>query len=273
MPQKICLVTGATQGIGKVAAMTLAKQGAKVGIVCRNPDRAKDLADAGIDVFVADMSVQKDIRRVAGEIRGKYDRLDVLMNNAGAIFIERVLTADGHEATFATNHLAYFLLTELLLPMVSEAKAGRIVNVASNAHARGKIDFDDLMGERGYSGFPAYAQSKLANIMFTYELARRLPKHVTTNSLHPGVVATGFGRGEHTRWLKPLITIARPFFISAEKGAETQIYLATSPDVEGVSGKYFRKSREARSSRRSYDEAAQKRLWDISVDLTRERIG
>jgi NAD(P)-dependent dehydrogenase (short-subunit alcohol dehydrogenase family) len=269
MRDKICLVTGATQGIGRVTALTLKQKGARVLIICRNPERAKDLAAEGIEVFVADLSSQKEIRRVAEEIEAKVDRLDVLVNNAGAIFINRVTTVDGHEATFATNHLAYFLLTELLLPLVTASKSGRIVNVASAAHKRGSIDFDDLMREKGYSGFPAYSQSKLANIMFTYELARQLPKHVTTNALHPGVVSTGFGGGEHNSWLRPLIAIARPFFISAEKGAQTQLYLATSPEVEGVSGKYFDRSKAISSNRRSYDEAAQKRLWERSVELTR----
>jgi NAD(P)-dependent dehydrogenase (short-subunit alcohol dehydrogenase family) len=268
---KICVVTGATEGIGRVTALTLLAKGAKLGIVCRNPDKAKELASKGADVFLADLSRLKDVRRVAEELRAKYDRLDVLVNNAGAIFMERVMTPDGLETTFALNHLSYFLLTDLLRPLLEQAKAARIVNVASDAHKRGRIDFDNLQGEVSYSGFPAYSQSKLANIMFTYELARRLPKHVTANALHPGVVATGFGRGEHTRWLKPLISIARPFFITPEKGAETQLHLVASPAVEGVSGKYWAKVKEARSSTRSYDETVQKKLWDVSEELTAKR--
>jgi NAD(P)-dependent dehydrogenase (short-subunit alcohol dehydrogenase family) len=268
---RICLVTGATEGIGKVTAMTLAKQGATVAIICRNPDKAKELAAVGVDVFVADLSLLAEVRRVAAEIAAKYDHLDVLVNNAGAIFINRVVTSEGLEKTFALNHLAYFLLTDLLRPLLEKSRSARIINVASRAHTRGKIDFDDLQATRSYAGFSQYGASKLANIMFTYELARRLPKHVTANALHPGVIATGFGRGEATSWLKPLISIARPFFITPEQGAVTQLYLATSPEVEGITGRYWDKSKQIQPNKRALDEAAQKRLWQMSAELVTPR--
>ena len=275
---RVCLVTGATQGIGKVTALELARRGADVLIVARDPARGaaavEAIREAGkCELLLADLSKMSDVRALADEVTRRRDRLHVLVNNAGAMHTHRKVTAEGLETTFATNHLAYFLLTQRLLPLLERGgtpeRKARIVNVASAAHLRGQLDFDDLQRERGSYGGPMaqYSASKLMNIMFTYELARRLAgKHVTANCLHPGVVATGFGRNDEG-WLKSLIRIGSVFFISPEKGAETSIYLATSEDVEGVSGKYFDKCRPRHSSRASYDEAAQRRLWDYSESL------
>jgi NAD(P)-dependent dehydrogenase (short-subunit alcohol dehydrogenase family) len=213
-----------------------------------------------------------EVRRLGAEVKAKHEKLHVLVNNAGAIHTTRKLTAEGLETTFATNHLSYFLLTNELLPNIEAAgepgRTARIVNVASQAHLRAKLDMDDLMSEKSYSAFRVYGNSKLCNILFTYELARRLAgKPVTANCLHPGVVATGFGRNEEGLF-KLAVRLASVFFITPEKGARTQIYLASSPEVEGVSGKYFDKCKERRSRPSSYDEALQKRLWDRSVALT-----
>jgi NAD(P)-dependent dehydrogenase (short-subunit alcohol dehydrogenase family) len=277
---RVCLVTGATQGIGLVTARELARMGADVTIVGRDPARTEAARQAihsatsrSVDVLLADLSRMAEVRRVAADFRGKHDRLDVLVNNAGAMHTSRKVTAEGLETTFATNHLAYFLLVKLLLPLLEKAgtpeRKARIVNVASAAHGRGRLDLDDLQLERHPYGGPMaqYSASKLMNVMFTYELARRLEgKNVTANCLHPGVVNTGFGKNDQG-WFKTMIKVASLFLISPEKGAETSIYLATSPEVEGVSGKYFDKSRARNSSRASYDQAAQRRLWDISESL------
>ncbi|HKA88554.1 MAG TPA: SDR family oxidoreductase [Haliangiales bacterium] len=275
MKGKTVLVTGATQGIGKVTALELARMGASVAVTARDRARGeataeeiKDKAGAAVELHLCDFASQADIRRFAAEFLAKHDKLDVLVNNAGAINMERRLTPDGIEMTFAVNHLGYFLLTHLLLPALEAAAPSRIVVVASDAHARGHIDFDDLMGEKSYAGFRAYGQSKLANILFTYELARRLDgKRVTANCLHPGVVATGFGRNDKS-WLSYGIKLVAPFFLTPEEGAQTSIYLASSPDVEGTTGKYFAKSKEKKSNRESYDRDVQRRLWEVSEKLT-----
>jgi retinol dehydrogenase 12 len=215
--------------------------------------------------LLADLSSQAEVRRLAREFKDKYSRLDILVNNAGAIFSRRETTADGFERTWALNHLAYFLLTRELLDLLKASAPARIVNVASTMHTGGVIDFDDLQGEKRYSGIRAYSQSKLANVLFTYALARRLEgTGVTANCLHPGGVATGFGQNTPGA-LKLLMRLAGPFLITAERGAATSIHLASSPDVEGVSGKYFSKSRPARSSAASHDQALQERLWALSL--------
>ncbi len=279
MDEKVCLITGATSGIGKATAMGLANMGARVVIVGR--DRGKGEAamaeikgksrNASVDLLLADLSSQEEIRRLADEIKDAYPRLDVLINNAGVFRSKRLTTAHGIEMTFAVNHLAYFLLTNLLLDVLRASAPSRIVNVSSGDHSNGTIDFDDLQGEKGYKGTKAYSQSKLANVLFTYELARRLEgTGVTANCLHPGAVRTNFGSGS-SGFFGFMVRALRPLMISPEKGAETSIYLASSPEVEGVSGRYFVKKAEARSSDVSYDERLARRLWEVSAELTNIR--
>lgn len=277
MNGKVCLVTGATQGIGKETARALVKIGADVTIVGRNPERtaaaadelAKERGGAKVDFLLGDLSSMADVRKVASDFRAKHDRLDVLVNNAGVIIMDRTVTKDGYEATFATNHLAYFLLTELLLDLLKKSAPSRIVNVSSAVHTGGKIPFDDLNGEKSYSGTAAYSQSKLANVLFTYELARRLEgTGVTANALHPGVIRSGFGRN-NGGWLGFGVKLMAPFLITPEKGARTTVYLASSPDVEGVTGKYFDKCKPVPSSKLSHDESVAKQLWSVSEEMVK----
>jgi len=273
---KVCMVTGATSGIGKVAARELAKRGAVVVVVGRNEARSKatvsqirqQTANASVEFLLADLSSQQEIRRLAREFESRYPRLDVLVNNAGAIMLSRRESVDGIEMTLALNHLAYFLLTNLLLDTLKSSAPARIVNVSSNSHERAKLDFDDLQNRRRYSGFRAYAWSKLENILFSYELARRLEgTGVTVNALHPGLVGTNFlaNNGALGRLLKMLVVIKG---ISPERGARTSIYLASSPELETVTGRYFFQEQEVPSSSASYDEDAARRLWQLSAEMT-----
>ncbi len=276
---KTCLVTGASNGIGKVTARELARMGARVVMVARNRERAEaaraEIRRASgsdqIDLLLADLSSQGAIRRLAAEFLATYDALHVLVNNAGAMHTSRTVTVDGYETTFATNHLGYFLLTQLLLDRIKASAPARIVNVSSRAHVGSEIDFDDLNAEHGYSIAKAYGRSKLANVLFTYELARRLEgSGVTANALHPGVVRTGFGKnsgGLLGSIVKVGISVVGVFFTIPEKGAETTIHLAASPDVEGVTGKYFVRSREAESSPASHDRDAARRLREVSEQM------
>ena len=276
MRGKVCLITGATSGIGLVAARELARFGARVVLVGRNPAKAEAVVsqirsqtgNADVESLLADLSSQRQIHKLARQFRERSPRLDVLVNNAGGIWLTRTLTEDGLEMTFAVNHLAYFLLTHLLLDTLKASGPARIVNVASAAHRGATLDFDDLMGERRYDGWRQYCRSKLANILFTYDLARRLAgANVTANALHPGWVATGFAA--NNGWRGRVWQFASNCFaISSEKGARTIIYLASSPDVAGVSGRYFVRERDVPSSPASYDEEAQKRLWRVSTELT-----
>lgn len=273
MQGKICIVTGANSGIGFETAKALAKMGARVGLVCRTMEKSEDaksailrtVPNALIDAFAADLSSQAEIRRVADDIKAAYPKIDVLINNAGLIENERKLSPDGIEMTFAVNHLAYFLLTHLLLEKIKAAAPSRIINVSSAAHFGATINFEDLQGEKSYSGWRAYSQSKLANVLFTYELARRLAgTGVTVNCLHPGVIGTKLFRN-----LGLFNTLAGIFLASPEKGAETSVYLASSPEVEGITGKYFDNKRAVPSSQASYNVADAKRLWEISAALTK----
>ncbi len=277
MENSVVLVTGATAGIGEVSAQALAGQGAQVIVVSRNPQKCDETVarikaatgNASVEAMPADLSVQQDVRDVAKRFLDKYDRLDVLLNNAGAIYTTRSLSKDGIELTWALDHLNYFLLTHLLMDALKAAPAARVVNVSSGAHmfASNGINFDDVQGERSYSGFGAYGQAKLANVMFTYALARRLQgTRVTTNALHPGAVATNFGQN-NSGLLGKLWKLFGRFTLSPERGAKTSIYLASSPEVAGVTGKYFDKCKDVRSSKASYDEAAQQRLWALSEKM------
>ncbi len=276
MAGKSVLVTGGTGGIGKATATGLAALGARVGITGRDPART-EAAAAGIraapgspavDAFAADMSVQAGVRRLAAQVLDTYPRLDVLVNNAGGFWAHRHVTPDGLERTFALNHLAPFLLTSLLLDRLTVSAPARIVTVSSGAHARGRIDFADLQGERNYSGQRAYSQSKLASVMFTYELARRLEgTGVTATVLHPGVVRTSFGAEDQAAYLAVMIRVARLFMKTPAQGAATPIYLASSPEVEGITGRYFVNRKPKTSSNASYDTTAAARLWQASIDL------
>lgn len=277
MQGKVCLVTGSSSGIGKATARELARMGATVVMVCRN--RAKGEAvqaeikevsgNAQVDLIVADLSELSQVRRAASLFTQKYTRLHVLINNAGGLKSEREMTSDGLEYAFATNYLAPFLLTELLLDTLKASVPARIINVSSAGHALGSIDFADLQGERRYSPSKAYAQSKLAQLYYTYELADRLKgTGVTVNALHPGAVATNFNDGL-TGFVRFIGMFNNLVGASAEKGAQTTLYLATSPEVERVSGKYFSKSKPTPSSKLSYDMTVRKRLWQVSEELTR----
>lgn len=263
---KICLVTGATDGVGKVTAQKLAQAGATVVGVGRNPEKIKAvLAETGetrgsLEFLTADLSSQAQIRALADDFRRKYDRLHVLANNAGALFTSYRETVDGIEMTFALNHLSYFLLTNLLLDTIRASAPARIINVSSNAHEGNTINFDDLGHQRHYREWTAYGASKLANILFTYELARRLEgTGVTVNAVHPGFVNTNFQRAAGLNMRGPL---------TPEEGADTQIWLAMSDEVEGVTGKYFVRRRDTRSSDISYDQAVARRLWEVSAQMT-----
>ena len=277
MQGKTVLVTGGTGGIGRATAEALARLGTRVGIVGRDRTRAERAAEEirraadreAVDVFVADMSSQAEVRRLAEEVLAAYPRLDVLVNNVGGYWAHRHTTDDGLEHTFALNHLAPFLLTNLLLQRLTTSGPSRVVTVSSGAQAMGRIDFDDLQGVARYSGQRAYNQSKLANVLFTYELARRVEgTGVSANVLHPGVVATAFGQEDSGRWMRLMLPVVRPFMKTPEQGAATSVHLASSPEVEGVSGRYFAGSRPKRSSRRSYDRDVALQLWDVSAQLT-----
>jgi NAD(P)-dependent dehydrogenase (short-subunit alcohol dehydrogenase family) len=275
MHGRICLVTGANSGIGKATATELARMGAPVLMVCRDRERgeqargeiARDTGNAEVELFIADLASQQSIRTLSDELHQHLDHLNVLVNNAGTYLNTRQVTPDGFEATFAINHLGYFLLTNLLLDLLETGTPARLVNVSSGAHLNAHIDFDDLQSEQHYSGWKAYGQSKLANVMFTYELARRVQgRGVTVNAVHPGVVRTNFGSsGGFVRFGA---RIAAPFLLSPEKGADTVIWLASSPEVEGMTGKYFLRRKPSRTSADARDRALQERLWQVSTELT-----
>ncbi len=269
---RVWIVTGANSGIGKATALGLARLGGTLVLACRNTERGEAAREeitraTGNDkmsVMIVDMANQASIRSFADEFRRTHDRLDALVNNAGVFRRHRHVTVDGLEETFAVNYLGGFLLTHLLLDLLKASAPSRAVNVSSSAHEGGRIDFDDLQGEGKYSGFRAYGQSKLAQVLFTYELARRLEgSGVTVNACHPGVIRTNFGRDDWP-WIVHLV---RPFFKSPKKGAETPIYLASSPEIEGVTGKYFVKRAPRRSSPASLDVDVARRLYETSLRL------
>ncbi len=276
---KVCIVTGANIGIGKETALGLAKLGATVVMVCRKRERGETSQreikqKSGNDrvvLMICDFSSQNSIRQFAKDFTHQLERLDVLVNNAGVALRERSMTEEGLESTFAINHLGYFLLTNLLLDLLKKSAPSRIINVASTAHKYGKLDIDAWPAAKDYSAFGAYANSKLANVLFTYELSRRLAgAGVTANCLHPGAVGTNLYRGL-PKFLQALIKLVT---IGPERGARTSIYLASSPEVEGVTCKYFARRRQQKSSKASHNEEASRRLWEVSEELTGlERIG
>jgi NAD(P)-dependent dehydrogenase (short-subunit alcohol dehydrogenase family) len=273
---KTTLITGATNGIGQAAAQAIASQGGRLVIVGRNAAKTEAVAaelrqasgNPAVDFLVADLSSLAQVRRLAAEFTARYDRLDALVNNAGAFFMRRQETVDGLEMTFALNHLSYFLLTTLLLDTLRTSAPARVINVASGAESGAKVNWDDLQLTKGYRGFNAYALSKRFNLYFTYELARRLAgSGVTANAVHPGMVATGIWANPFGRLgglVKPLTRLAMK---SPEKAAETVVYLATAPAVAGVTGKYFVDRKERYSSRASQDAAAAQRASQMSEAL------
>jgi retinol dehydrogenase 12 len=282
MENKVVLVTGVTNGIGLESAKALAVLGATIVGVGRNPQKCADTAaqitrttgNSKVEFLVADLSVQVQVRQLAETFKQKYNRLDVLLNNAGSYFAKREVSKDGIEMTWALNHLNYFLLTDLLLDVLKTSAPARIVNVSSSAHTMTRgIHFEDVEYKQGYSSWTVYGQSKLANVMFTYELARRLARtQVTTNTLHPGFVATGFGHNNSGFMGAGINALQKIAARKPEQGAETSVYLASSSEVEGVTGKYFSDSKEARSSAASHDVDAQKRLWELSEQMVAVRV-
>jgi NAD(P)-dependent dehydrogenase (short-subunit alcohol dehydrogenase family) len=275
MNNQTILITGASTGIGLHSAIGLAKLGANIVMVGRNQERTSQAVELvksqtgnqQVSYLLADLSSLTEVRKLAQEFKDKHNKLDVLLNNAGAIFLSRKVSVDGYEMTVALNHLNYFLLTNLLLDTLKAAPSARIVNVASRAHYRGHVNFDDLQSQRGYNGMRVYSMSKLMNVLFTYELARRLQgTNVTANCLHPGFVASNFAG--NNGWL---VRTAMNFMsgrISVDEGARCSIYLASSPEVQGTSGKYFNFNlKETRSSEESYNQDTAKRLWDVSERL------
>lgn len=276
LSNKNILITGATDGIGLRTAEKLAQAGANLYIVGRNPEKTKTVADnlqkqhSNIEVgsFVADLSLPSQVKALAGQIKTRLHKLDVLLNNAGAFFADKIITAEGHESTFALNHLNYFLLTHHLIDILKSTPHARIVNTASQAHVGVKIDFDNLQGEKSYSGWNAYQVSKLENILFTYELAERLAKtNVTVNALHPGFVASNFG-DNNSGFMGGLLRVAKTLVaINKDKGSETSFYLCSSPEVESVSGKYFDKCKEKNSSKESKSVENRKLLWDKTEEI------
>jgi NAD(P)-dependent dehydrogenase (short-subunit alcohol dehydrogenase family) len=275
MQNKTVAATGATSGIGAKAVEALARLGARVVFVARDRDRADatlaklEAAAPGLGhrAYLADLSLMREVRRVGAEIAAAEPRIDVLVNNAGAIFAERRVTAEGLERTFALNHMSYFILTAALLDQLRAAPAGRIVSTASRAHRGASLDFDDLQGARSYNGWRAYQRSKLANILFTRELARRLQgAGVAANCLHPGFVASHFG-DEAGGWTAPLLSLAKRFAISPEQGADTIVHLASAPEVAEIGGEYFAKRRIDATSGAARDMDAARRLWETSEAL------
>jgi NAD(P)-dependent dehydrogenase (short-subunit alcohol dehydrogenase family) len=277
MQGKICVLTGGTSGIGRATAFGLAQMGATVVVVGRNREKGNALLDEirtasgndALSFLEADLSSQDSIRQLAAEIQERYTHLDVLINNAGVFMFKNQATVDGLETTFAVNHLAPFLLTNLLLDLLKASAPARIINVDSDSHERAKIQLDNLQGEKRYAVYRSYGQSKLAMLLCSYELARRLEgTGVTVNALHPGFVATSIGMNNMGPIGRAIIRSVIPLFsLKPEEGAKTSLYLASSPEVANVTGRYFYKSKQIRSAPLSYDEKLQKQMWDVSEKL------
>jgi retinol dehydrogenase-14 len=275
MGGKVILITGGTSGIGKAAATALAAMGAEVVVTGRNRERGQAAVEEvrhrsgneRVSLMLADLSVQAEVRRLAEDFRERHDRLDVLVNNAGLIQSRRTETPDGLEMTIAVNHLAAFLLTNLLLDLLKDSAPSRVITVSSEARRGASIDFDDLQSERRYRGFPVYGMTKKANILFTYELAERLEgSGVVANCLHPGAVSTNFARNNRGP-IALFFRLFKPFMRSPEQGADTLVYLASAPEIGELNGKYLTDRKEV-SPAEPRDEAAQKRLWEVSEELT-----
>jgi retinol dehydrogenase 14 len=276
MTGKVCLVTGSNSGIGKETSLALAQMGATLVMVVRSKEKGQKALEeivsktgnSIINLMMCDMSSMESVRAFVAEFKKKYDRLDVLINNAGAEFVKRQVTAEGFEQTFAVDYLAPFLLTYELLDLLKASSPSRIINVSSGLAKNGVVDFNDLQNETDYKGMKAYSNTKLMLMMFTYELSRRLKgTGVTVNVLMPGFVATNLGRNSGSLSSAIMFTLVRPMQISAKKGAETSVYLASSDEVKNVTGKCFSKKKETETCPASYNEEAQVRLWNETIQL------
>lgn len=277
MANKTCLITGATSGIGKATTTELAKLGFDLILTGRNEIKGKDISVSLVkkyniksEFIKCDISSLKDVRNLAGIVNAKYDHLNVLINNAGSRFSDYQKSVDGIELTFATNHLGHFLLTNLLLDLFKQSNSARIINVSSAVHGGNKMEIDDLVNPNIYNGTKAYSRSKLANIFFTFELSQRLNNtEMTVNAIHPGGVASNFSKNNGMiAWLKHLgYYLSKRSLLTAKQGAETVVYLSSSSEVEGITGKYFYRKKEMKSSAESYDIEMAKRLWELSEKL------
>lgn len=273
----VVVITGANSGMGKATSVELAKTGAIVVMACRNKSKGEEAVrevieltgNSSVKLMICDLGSLKSIENFCTEFKKRFQRLDVLVNNAGVVLPGRHQTFDGYELQFGVNHLGHFLLTNMLLDLIIKSAPARIINVSSGAHKIGKIHFEDINLNKKYTVWRAYAQSKLANILFTYELADRLKdKGVTVNCLHPGAVATAMGIDRDTGFGTFITRMLKPFFQTPERGAQTAVYLATSHDMDGLTGKYFYQRKALPSSKRSYDKELAKRLWELSEKLT-----
>ena len=276
LSNRTCIITGANSGIGKATAFELAKMGASIVMLCRDKQKGenalKEIRDntgnQSVELMIADLQNYDSIRQFVQNYKSTHNNLHILINNAGIMKKNRETNNLGHETTFTTNHLGHFLLTNLLLEMLQSSAPARIINISSGSHKRGKLDFNNLMLEQKYGRFKAYNNSKLANILFTYELARRLEDSgVTVNAVHPGPARTNFGR-EFSERTRKFLKLFKRFTISAEEGAKTSIFLASSPEVGKITGEYWNECEQVKSSKNSYNTSIQKRLWDVSKDLT-----
>lgn len=281
MEGKICLVTGANAGIGKETCFALAEKGAEVVLTARNHQqaaqvRSKIISETGnpnIHLIAADLSSFQDVLNLSEEFRARFDRLDVLINNAGIFLTEYHETSEGFETQWMVNHLAHYLLTRRLLDLLKVSNYARVINVSSNAHLKGRINFEDLNGKKNYNGLQAYAQSKLANLLFTKELAaRQMGAGVSSYTLHPGVVNTGIGNKNNNSWMSWIWRLGKPFMISPAKGAATIVYLASTPNLAGLSGLYFVNSQPHPSSDLSTDNTLASRLWDVSEESVKDYL-
>ena len=275
MKNQVCVVTGANSGIGEETALSLAKLGATVILLCRNYERGNitlkniisESNNKNVELMLCDLSSQNSIFDFTSKFKNKYDRLNVLINNAGILLNKRTISVDGIENTFAINHLGPFILTNSLLNLLKSSSPSRIINVSSSAHYRANFDIDNLQGEKKYSSFDAYCKSKLYNVLFTYELSRKLAgSNVTVNCLHPGFIPTNLFANS-SFFYKAIVKILSPILIDAKSGSKTSTYLATSKDVENITGKYFVKCKPKKSSKISYDKSTSKNLWNISEKL------